>query len=137
MYRQKEIEIMKITTFDSKLDREMFQAAALKAIEAVAKEYGLAGVTNAGYVYDKLECTFKFKVMCDTQTPAAQHINFMNSMVAGFHENVVGKSFTDKGKVFTITGFSFNKRNSVDCTRADGKLFGYNADFVKKSCILF
>lgn len=127
----------KISTFNSKTDREMFQAAALKALEAVAKEFGMSSVQNAGYVYDTLDCTFKFKVMCDTQTAAAQSKNLMDSKMAGFTENVVNKKFTDKGKVFTITGFSFNKRNCIDCTRADGKLFGYNAVFVKNSCILF
>jgi hypothetical protein len=123
--------MMKISTFNNKTEREMFQEAALKAIQQVAKQFGLESVQNAGYVYDTLDCTFKFKVMCDTKTSVAQSKNLRDSINAGFSENVVGKIFRDKKHTFTITGFSFGRKNPVDCTRDDGKLFCYNAGFVK------
>jgi len=126
----------KISTFSNKLDRETFQAAALKAIEAVAKQYGMDSVQPAGYVYDTLDCTFKFKVMCDANTTVAQSKNFTDSKMAGFNENVVGKQFRDKKHSYTITGFSFGRKNSVDCTREDGKLFCYNAGYLKNTCFV-
>ena len=123
--------IRKISTFNSKSDRKEFQAAALKAIAEVAKQYGMSDVQNAGYVYDDLDCTFKFKVMCDTATPIAQYKNLDSSRRAGFTQNVVGQRFRDRNHTFTITGFSFGRKNVVDCTRSDGKIFSYNAGYIK------
>ena len=126
----------KITTFSNKIDREDFQTAALKALQEVAKQFGMSGVENAGYMYDTLDCTFKFKAICDTNTAVAQSKNLQDSKMAGFNENVVGKQFRDKKHSYTITGFSFGRKNVVDCTRNDGKLFCYNAGYLKNTCFV-
>lgn len=121
----------KISTFNAKSDRTETQAAMLKALQDVVKQFGFESITDAGYSYSDLDCTFKFSVKCDSNSNVAKFKNFSDSKSLGFTKNIVGETFRDKGHTFIVKGFSMNKRNSVDCTRADGKEYGYSPSYLK------
>lgn len=123
--------IKKISTFGDKGDRTLVQNAMLKALQDVVKQFGFESITAAGYGYSDLECTFKFSVLCDSNSQVAKFKNFSDSKSLGFTKNIVGETFRDKGHTFIVKGFSMNKRNSVDCTRADGKEYGYSPSYLK------
>ena len=113
--------------FDSKLAKQV-QADAQKALEAIAKKYGVSIQSNGGSL-GMNDFAMKFKV--EVVGVAKKYDKYIFSIL-GLPEDIIGKIFVSHGKTHEITELAPNRPKYPVITKAsDGKGYKFTVDDIK------
>jgi hypothetical protein len=123
-----------IAKFDRKT-ASAFAKEAEQALQALARKYGVDVSTGSGS-YNDSNFTFKITAAVKSSdgtaiTREAQAFK-ANARWIGLQESDLGRSFTSRGKTFTITGYNTRaKRMPILAKDENGKGFKFEVDTVK------
>ena len=113
--------------FDSKLAKQV-QADAQKALETIAKKYGITIKSNGGTL-GMNDFAMKFKVELVGVTKKYDKYIFS---ILGLPEDIIGRSFIANGKSYEIIELAPNRpKYPVIAKTADGKQYKFTVDTVK------
>lgn len=126
--RKLDTQMAKITSFDRD-NWKMVAADIEKAVQSVAKKYGIILESGGGTISD-VNGVFKLRVNIEGSTEAAYR---KHAKSYGLPEDGVGKTFIDRrGRTYTITGLDPYKKFPVVTVRDDGRTIQFKTYAVKE-----
>lgn len=113
--------------FDKTLAKTI-QTESIKALDAISKKYGVTIVSNGGTLGTN-EFVMKLKI---EKTGVAKNYPDVVFNSLGLPNDIIGKSFTIRNLVYTITELAPNRpKYPVIAKNPDGKSFKFTVDAIK------